>query len=164
MGTPLDQVTPLTDGIRMMVGLTRNPEIVRASSRKSEVFLRILPTTLECRRRISQRKMGIYGLLVLGSLDPERDGFGSSNCVGGCVHIGRVAGEGEGDLPDGCLSLVECAEGVEDADEYGLSRSYQNGARLVAEEAASVARPCNLYVDEYRIRVRVSDLHSYILS
>ena len=67
-------------------------------------------------------------MLVLGSLDPERNGLGGCDCVSACVHIGGVACEAEGDLSDGGLSLVELAEGVGDADVYGLSGSYQNGA------------------------------------
>src|SRR5437899_10884183 len=125
---PFDHVTPLTEGILKIVGLMRSPEAVRTNSKKSEIFLLVLPTRFAIWEKDFPKKVGSYGLLVLGSSDPERDCFGSCECVSACVHVGRVAGEGEGDLPDGGQSLVERAEGVENADVYGLSGSYQNGA------------------------------------
>ncbi|SRR6266700_803862 len=124
---PFDHVTPLTEGILTIAGLTRSPETVRTNSKKNEIFLRVLPTSLQYGRKIP-KKMGGCGLLVLGSFDPERDCFGSRERVSACVHVRRVAGEGEGDLSDEGLSLVECAEGVGDGDVYGLSGSYENWA------------------------------------
>ena len=68
IATPLDHVTPLTEGMLMMVWLRKTPETVRNSSRQREIFLHILSTTLACRRKIPEEKWGFLRCWFSGHL------------------------------------------------------------------------------------------------